>query len=555
MLLVIAMLFNIVALASCSGAGDNGGNTGDGGNSGNNGDNNSGNTGGLPSLDDIQGALDQAGYKVPEYDGSEVTITFYHTMSATTLQPTLDLYITEFNKLYPNIHVEHKAVGGYDDVVDQISKELTAGNQPNIAYCYPDHVAIYNIARAVVPLDNFIASTATITDALGNTSTVGFTQEQVDDFVPGYYAEGGVYDDKGTMYTLPLSKSTEALYYNKTFFENCQKIYTSDIELDINGNIVYLTDDNGEFILDTNGQKQTKPNPNKGNETYNIKIPTTWDEMEAVCKKILTIDPTCVPLGRDSESNWFITMCEQYAKDGESLYTSIDKNNHFLFDNDTVRSFVEKFANWYREGYVTTEALHGSYTSSLFTAKEGQRCYMVIGSTGGASYQNPPKDGNGKPMFETAMATIPQVDPANPKVISQGPSLCIFKDENPQEVIASWLFVKFITSNPGFQAQFSMMSGYAPVIKSVKNNPVYQDWLNKANGYDNLTAMSVSLALSQEDAYYVSPAFNGSSAARKQVGLVLSNVMADESGKPLKEVIDAEIKRALSECNYAVNGK
>ena len=38
------------------------------------------------------------------YDGSEVTITFYHTMG-TAISSVLDEYIAEFNKVYPNIHV------------------------------------------------------------------------------------------------------------------------------------------------------------------------------------------------------------------------------------------------------------------------------------------------------------------------------------------------------------------------------------------------------------------------------------------------------------------
>ena len=44
----------------------------------------------------------KATWDVPEvgYDGSEVTITFYHTMSATTLQPTLDLYIKEIGRAH-----------------------------------------------------------------------------------------------------------------------------------------------------------------------------------------------------------------------------------------------------------------------------------------------------------------------------------------------------------------------------------------------------------------------------------------------------------------------
>ena len=303
------------------------------------------------------------------------------------------------------------------------------------------------------------------------------------------------------MYTLPMSKSTEALYYNKTFFEQ-------------------------------NG----------------LSVPTTWEEMEAVCKRIKEIDPNCIPLGYDSEANWFITMCEQY----NSGYTSLDKNDHFQFNNETNRGFVKKFNDWFRKGYVTTEEIYGSYTSGLFTATEGQRCYMVIGSTGGASYQTPPKDGNDNYLFETGMATPPQVNPDSPKVISQGPSLCLFDSDNPQEVVASWLFMKFLTTDVSFQAEFSMKSGYAPVIKSVQENAVYKDWLDKASGYNNLTALSVKLALSQSDAYFVSPAFNGSSVARDQVGILMQNALVSTDSN-----VDAVLKRlfeaAIDECEYAVD--
>ena len=85
---------------------------------------------------------DVGNFAVPEggYDGSAVTITFYNTMGA-NLAAVLETYIAEFNKLYPNITVVSTNVGNYDDCRDQISTEITVGNQPNIAYCYPDHVA------------------------------------------------------------------------------------------------------------------------------------------------------------------------------------------------------------------------------------------------------------------------------------------------------------------------------------------------------------------------------------------------------------------------------
>ena len=62
-----------------------------------------------------------ADFVVPEngYDGSDVTITFYHTMGA-DLRKVLEDSITDFNEIYPNIHIEHEQTGSYDDVRDTI---------------------------------------------------------------------------------------------------------------------------------------------------------------------------------------------------------------------------------------------------------------------------------------------------------------------------------------------------------------------------------------------------------------------------------------------------
>ena len=76
-----------------------------------------------------------------------------------------------------------------------------------------------------------------------------------------------------------------------------------------------------------------------------VEVPTTWDELEAVCKKIKEIDPKSIPLGYDSEANWFITMCEQY----KSPYTSASGDEKFLFDNDTnTRSSPSAKSKWPR---------------------------------------------------------------------------------------------------------------------------------------------------------------------------------------------------------------
>ena len=430
------------------------------------------------------------------YDGSPVTIKFYHTMGA-NLRAVLEAYIEEFNALYPNITIEHSQVGNYDDVREQISTEISVGNQPNIAYCYPDHVALYNIAKATQPLDKYIDSTVEVTRADGTTEILGLTAEQKDDFIAGYYNEGKAFGD-GLMYTLPMSKSTEVLYYNKTFFDE-----------------------------------------------HNLTVPTTWDELEAVCAEIKKIDPKSIPLGYDSEANWFITMTEQYG----SPYTSAE-GDHYLFDNDQNHAFVKKFNEWFNKGYLTTQNIYGSYTSGLFVSTDEVKSYMSIGSSAGATHQRPSANSDGSYPFEVGIATIPQVDASNPKVISQGPSLCIFAKENEQEVIASWLFVKFLTTTVPFQAEFSMASGYVPVLKSVGENPVYADFISHADGGNNIAALSAKVCLEQENAYYTSPAFNGSSEARDQVGALMTKCLALKDGDIDAQIAEA-FEDAVAECEYA----
>ena len=459
-----------------------------------------------------------ANFTVPAggYNGSEVTIKFYHTMGD-SLNAILKRYIVEFNKLYPNIHVEDSQIGKYDDVRDQINTELTAGNQPNIAYCYPDHVALYNLAGAVVQLDNLISSTETVTHADGTTEQLGLTQAQIDDFIPGFYNEGKQFGDE-FMYMMPFSKSTEVLYYNKTFFD--------------------------EY------------NANKKESDPTLEVPTHWwcdpaigcDEhcnksMEKVARLLKQIDPNCIPFGYDSEANWFITMCEQLG----SPYTSAEEGNHFLFDNATNKSFVNRFRSWYADGLFTTQTIYGSYTSGLFnTTTEKTRSYMSIGSSAGATKQRPAKDAAGKYPFEVGIASLPQQNPSNPKVISQGPSVCIFNKSNPQEVIASWLLVKYLTTTVDFQAEFANEQGYIPVLQSVSENPTFKKNMGLANGTTHVAYLSMKVCMAQSNAYYTSPAFNGSSKARDQVNDLLVKCLDPNTN------VDQAFAAAVSECEYSI---
>ena len=152
--------------------------------------------------------------------------------------------------------------------------------------------------------------------------------------------------------------------------------------------------------------------------------------------------------------------------------------------------------------------------------------------------------------MEVGISTIPQLGNGNNKVISQGPSVCIFKKDNAQEVVASWLFIKYLTTSVDFQAEFSMASGYVPVLKSVANNEAYASFLGQADGGKFISALSAKVCLEQEEYYYTSPAFNGSSTARDQVGALLTKCLTADDGGDADAMIEQAFEDAISECEY-----
>ena len=463
------------------------------------------------------------------YDGKKVTITFANT-TGQDLEGIISDARVRFNELYPNITVNvDNSTKNWDDLAKKIGNKLTTGKQPNIAFCYSDHVATYNRAGAVVALDQFFLPGSgyeemTVTDAKNNTESLCLTDTQVSDYIKAFYEDGGakVYAD-GHTYTLPFAKSTEVLFYNKTKF----------VELGI-----VERNEAGEPVLDEKGKQIAK-------------APTTWAEFEKVAKTLADADESCIALGYDSEANLFITMCEQL----ELPYTSLDRDNHYQFNTDAHKDFVKRFKSWHDNRYlITRETNGGTYTSNLFkVTKAGEKkVYMCIGSTGGAQYQIPDTtDGTG--AFDVGVAPIPQMystDPDHieykedyvPKTILQGPNVCIFKRQNPQEVLASWLLVKFLTTDAEFQGLYSQQSGYSPVTYSAYNNTVYQNFMKKGSLMARVANVCYNYA--EESAFFTSPAFNGSSTARAQVGALVKAYLGGS-----QKDIDKAFSNAIQECS------
>ncbi len=383
-------------------------------------------------------------------------IDFWHNMGAAN-QAILDSMISEFNKIYPNIKVSHSAQGGWEDLYSKVTTAINGGNEPNLAFAYPDHVASYLTQQVVVDLDQFIYS--------GNPD-YAIDSEAQEDFIESAWEEGQVYNSYGTMFSFPYAKSTEVLYYNATLFE-----------------------------------------------ANNWDVPTTWDEMWALCETMKTTYPDKTPLGYDSESNLAITLLEQSGLG----YTAAFGDENYLFNNQASEDLFTPLVNYYEKGYFTTSALNDdNHSSSEFIA---QSFLMTVGSTGGASYNQPASDSLGNPVFDYGVATIPQVDVNNKKAIQQGPSLVMLNGTS-MENEATWLFMQFIT-NTNNSAIYGASTGYAPVRYSSLETDIFKLFLQ---GEGDIKVDSVKTYINQLDAHFTSPAFNGSTKARQEIGFFIEDI-------------------------------
>ena len=453
------------------------------------------------------------------------TIIFYSSQGQ-NLTPTTDKAIENFEAKYPGWKVEHTQPGGYDEVLSKVRSDLTAGLQPDLAYCYSDHVAQYIESGTVVNMSEFLTKadsyTYTYKDDSGAEQTktidrIGFTQEDVDAFIPRFMNEGyaknytgasdyGFKDDD--LLTLPFVKSTELLYYNP---DALTELGVSELPK--------------EF---------------------------TWDDLWAICADARAKWNKCTPLGYDSEANWFITMAQQLGFD----YTSADANNHYLFNNDGAKAWLTDIQSKYKEPnkYITTQQIYGSYTSALFIlGPQNNGLVFCIGSSGGANNQ-------AGQDFVTEVAPIPGVyrdadgdgtDEFHAECISQGPSLVMLRGghsaTNPDEKeIMTFQFIKELL-DVEFQAKFSRVSGYNPMRTDVNESENFQLFLagkdeeGKAlNGSSLVASKAVKVANDLNSRFFTSPAFVGSSVARAQMTSVVQYVLLGQ--KSVNEALEGAIK-------------
>ena len=456
-------------------------------------------------LTGCHGSKGLSAFAVPEsFDETRnYEITFWAKNDTNKTQTAIyQKAITDFEGIYPNIRVNLRLYTNYGDIYNDVITNISTGTTPNVCITYPDHIATYLTGtNVVVPLDDLFADASY---GLGG-DRVRFDSVKEDEIVPQFLKECS-FDDH--YYALPYMRSTEACYVNKTYVEKLGYTLPETLTWDFIWEVSEAAmekDADGNFKV--NGQ--------------NVMIPFLYK----------------------STDNMMIQMLYQ-----KGAGYSDEAGNIEIF-NDTTAELLKTIARHAETKAFSTFKI-SSYPANFLNA--GQ-CIFAVDSTAGATWM-----GTEAPLcdisedklvsFETEVMMVPQFDPGNPKMISQGPSVCIFNKADPQEVLASWLFTQYLLSDE-VQTAYAETEGYLPVTTRAQQSDEYQDYLARI-GEDNNVHYEVKIKASELlmahlDDTFVTPVFNGSASLRDGAGqLIESTVKSVRRGET---VDDAYISKLYSD--------
>ena len=341
--------------------------------------------------------VDTSNITADDLRNANITLELWHAQTSEN-GIAMDMVVDLFNKTNEHgITVNATCQGGYSDCHNKIVSALAAGTAPNIGQAYNNNMMTY------MPSGKLMDLTGYLNDGFG------ITAEELATVVPSYLEENRAFPD-GKTYATSLGKSTEVLFYNKTFFDE-----------------------------------------------HGLEVPTTYEELADVAKQITAI--TGRPsVGFDSMDNLGIygpvNFGAQYADPQGNLY---------IFDENNIDATMD-FYRWWQEGiqggYFRT-AGEDSYCSGPFS---NGTIIAYIGSSAGTAYILP--DG-----FEVGVAYAPVGK--NPAVIQQGGNFCGFATGDPLVDLATSIFLEFMYDAEA-SGLYAANTGYAPSNKAGLETEAYK---------------------------------------------------------------------------------
>ena len=447
--------------------------------------------------------------------GSKITEITIWTTYNDTYQAVLNNCIDEFEASHQNVKVNNvKQQGSYQDLAKMVTDGFAVDNYPDMVAAYPDAANNFILNGKALDVTSYM-----------NDPEIGWTEDDFDDIPEAYIQLGQQYVVPGT-FSLPASKSTEAMYYNQDVLIG---LSLADQDPTIN---------NGNPLTDAYFQRMT------WEELFDKLIPAL--ELKHAALKAAgqpgLIDKDTFEdwawVGYDSDDNLFITLAEQYGYG----YTGVNPTTgagEINFNNDGMKNLMKKFKGYYDKHYFTTKGVIKTNVNYRSTV---DAMLFSIGSTGGVKYQFADATAH-----NVGVAPVPSPSTGLKKQIAQGPDFAFLNHKSEKRARATWEFFKLFTSTK-YNTAWALASGYSPIRYSVMETEdymAYADYASKdEHTLDRLTALNATYAAGVGDRMFSSPVFKGSDEARVQVGTIFAACVA--AGANLNAQIDEIFATAVA---------
>jgi multiple sugar transport system substrate-binding protein/sn-glycerol 3-phosphate transport system substrate-binding protein len=375
-----------------------------------------------PAAEEGEMADDLAAVDWENVDPSGQTVTFWY-QHAQEREEALQQIIQEFNETNEwGITVNGEYQGGYGDIFTKMLNVLNTQDAPNLVVAYQNQAATYQLADSLVNLQPLIES-----------ERWGLPPEEQSDFFTGFFQADIFPSFENARLGFPPNRSMEVMYYNADWLA----------EMGFDG------------------------------------PPTTPEEFaEMACAAVenpfggAVGDAPSMGYQLSTDASRFASWTFAFGGDVFDY-----ENDQYNYNSEAAIQAMQFIQDLFNQGCAAEVAeQYGDQTdfgngNLLFT----------VGSSSGLPFYDAAVTAGAD--FEWSVAAIPHIT-EEPVQNIYGASVSI-PNASPEEVLATWLFVKYYTS-PEVQARWAEASNYFPVRQSVAEemsdyfeaNPAYGEAFN-----------------------------------------------------------------------------
>lgn len=407
---------------------------------------------------------------------SPITINIWHYYNGQQ-EKVFNKLVEEFNQSEgkeKGIIVESSNYGSVselgDSVLDAANEKVGSEDMPNIFAAYSDTAYEIDKLGKVVSLNEL------------------FTEEELEEYVPGYLEEGYFRGDDLKIF--PIAKSTEIFMLDKTDWDKFTKATGAKLsDLDTIEGITKTAKAYYEYT------DSLRPGADNGQAFF----------------------------GRDAMANYFIIGSKQL---GHEIVSSDDEGNAKIdFDKETMKKLWDNYYVPYINGYFMSK---GRFRSD--DVKMGNIIACVC-STSGSTYF--PKeiipDDDTSYKIESVVREAPKFKGGENIAVQQGAGLVVTKGTDAENE-ASAVFLKWFTDEDQ-NISFSVDSGYMPVKKDATDQKKILEKANVKDAQMKQVIIAAADTINNNELYTPKAVENGTSIRN-----ILEYSMSDKATEDRKQV-------------------